>query len=162
MSRTIYTEKQRDPETNQLVTTRTISKTAKDKDAFVAMYIEHIGTMAKLPHYELQTLLCLTPHIDWDNGVISISSYVQDKILECSGLKYSSIRSALSRLAKRNFITKVKSNWYQINPELFWKGSELERDKQFQLIYQWDILDKDAKPKEKGIQQNKEFLMQKV
>lgn len=136
---TVYTSTEKDFETGEIKSTKFITKTVKTKEEFVILYMKHIALIAKLPHFELQTLLCLAPNIEWETGEFTLDSKTMSKITECSGLGEGSIRNAISKLKKKNIVQRKKTNWYQLNPDLFWKGSEIEREKQFTLSYQWNI-----------------------
>ena len=137
---TVYTAQILDHITGEIKESKFIKKSVKDVDEFLILYIKHIALIARLPHYQLQTLLCLAPCIEWNTGEFTLDTRTMDKIISCSGIKEQSIRNSVSALKKRNILQRIKSNWYKLNPDIFWKGSELERQKSFEVTYQWDIL----------------------
>lgn len=139
MKKTIYTHETVDATTGETSTIKTIRKEVKTKEEFVMLYIKHLALVAKLPHYALQTLLCISPVIEWETGEFSLTAKNMFEITNCSGLKETSIRNALTYLKKRNFITRKGNNWYQVNPNIFFKGTDLDRDKLFKLTYEWEI-----------------------
>jgi hypothetical protein len=139
MSQIVYSHQKINHETGEVTESKFVKKEVKSTDEFIFLYIKHIGTLAKLPSCELKTLICLSSHINWETGDIGLSPNIVDEVQNCSELTISSIRSAISRLAKKNFLQKVKNNWYRINPDIFWRGSEIKRQKMFELTYQWEI-----------------------
>lgn len=135
----VYTHHTVDGTTGEVIESKYVKKEVKDHEEFILMYMKHLGTIAKLPGYELRTLVALSQHVDWETGDIGISPNVMEKIQKLSELEISSIRSALSRLTKKNILRKEKNNWYKINPDIFWRGSQLTRQKMFEVTYQWEI-----------------------
>lgn len=137
--KTVYTHQKIDHLTGEVVESKFVKKEVKTREDFVLLYMHHIAALAKLPHYELKVLLSLAPVINWDSGDVEITAKIQQQLQETSGLTYATIKSAISRLAKKNLLKKVKNNWYEVNPEIFWRGSDIARQKQFSLTYQWTI-----------------------
>lgn len=136
---TVYTHQTLDHQTGEVLQSKFVKKEVKDVEEFVILYIKHIALIVQLPHYQLQTLLCLAPNIEWNTGEFTIDSKTMTNITQCSGLKEQSIRNSISQMKKKNIIQRIKTNWYKLNPDIFWRGSELERQKTFSVTYQWDV-----------------------
>jgi hypothetical protein len=64
MKQIVYSHQTVDHETGEVTESKYVKKEVKSIDEFVLLYIDHIGTMAKLPHSELKLLLCLSKHIN--------------------------------------------------------------------------------------------------
>lgn len=137
--KTIFTEDRLDFITGELKSKRWIKKQVQDREKFVLLYLEHIGLINKLPHSELKFLLCCASQIEWETNELSLSPKTMAAIIECSGLKESTIRNAVSRLTKKNILKRKVANWYILNPQIFFLGKELSRSKMFELTYQWEI-----------------------
>ena len=136
---TVYTHQTVDGSTGEVLETKFLKKEVKTTEEFVLLYIKHIGLLAQLPKYQLQTLLCLAPCIEWNTGEFTIDSRTMQKVTECTNLSPKTIRNSITKLKKLNIVQRVNTNWYKLNPDLFWKGSELERQKSFSLTYKWEI-----------------------
>lgn len=136
----VYTHQTLDHTTGEVVESKYVKKEVKSTEEFVMMYMKHISLMAQLSKTQLQTLLCIAPCIEWNTGDFTLDSRTMDKITSCNGLNQKSIRNAISSLSKRNIVQRIKTNWYRLNPDLFWKGTELERQKSFELTYRWEIV----------------------
>lgn len=137
----IFTEKRVDHQTGELIETKWITKEVATKDKFVALYIEHISMMNKLPYSEMKFLLCCAGVIEWNTNDLVLGPKVVEQLCSCSGLQMTTIRNAISSLSKKNFLKKKQSNWYILNPEIFFYGKEIERATMFELTYQWKIKD---------------------
>jgi hypothetical protein len=98
-----------------------------------------VNVIVRLPHSELKFLLAVLPHIKEYNNDFHIEETLMKSVIQCSGLKESTIRNAVSRLTRKNILKRKKANWYILNPEIFFKGKELARSKMFELTYQWAI-----------------------
>lgn len=140
MSQTVYTHIVMNQE-GELQEAKYIKKEVRSTSEFIQLYFEHVSTLAKLPRIEYSTLMCIIKHISWKDNDFQMGSKTMQEIVECSGLKVGSIHNALSRLTKRNILQRVKHGWYKLNPKIFWKGSELDRQKQFTLVYEWNIVE---------------------
>ena len=105
----------------------------------ISLNCQKIKILVTLPHFELRALLAILPHIKTETHDVEITAKVQQALEETSGLTYATIKSAISRIAKKNLLKKIKNNWYEVNPEIFWRGSDAARQKQFSLTYQWTI-----------------------
>ena len=53
-------------------------------------------------------------------------------------ISIGAVRNTISKLAKKGLFKKKKSNWYILNPNIFFKGNEIARAKVFELTYQWN------------------------
>jgi hypothetical protein len=139
MSQIVYTHQTIVHETGELRETKYVKKEVKDIQEFVILYLKHIALVAKLPASQLRTLLCLADNIEWATGEFTLDSRTMEKLTSCSGLQEQSIRNAVHEMKKRNILSRIKTNWYKLNPDVFWRGSELERQKTFDLTYRWEI-----------------------
>ena len=137
--KTVMTDTTLDFVTGEIKSKRWVKKEVKDRQQFVVLYLEHIGLINRLPHSELKFLLCCASQIEWESNELSLSPKTMAAIVECSGLKESTIRNAVSRLTKKNILSRKQANWYILNPEIFFKGKEIARAKMFELTYQWNI-----------------------
>lgn len=135
----IYTEKRVDHATGEVVETKWVTKEVASKEQFVILYIKHIALMNKLPYSEMKFLLCCSGVIEWNTNDLVLGPKVVEELCKCSGLQMTTIRNAVSSLTKKGFMKKKQSNWYILNPEIFFYGQDIERTKMFELTYQWKI-----------------------
>lgn len=141
--------------------TKYVDMQSKQKDPFYMGYLEHVGFIAKLPRYQLQTLLCVTKVLEYHTGEFQLGEKDMLVLTECSGLKEGSIRSAISHLKRKNIVQSKGRNWYVINPAIMWKGAESERETILEVIfrYQGGI---PQSPPESGIKSNEGFLLEQT
>lgn len=135
----LFTKTEKDKDGNETVT-KQIDFQVKTTDAFYIGYLEHIGFIAKLPHYQLQTLLCITKILEYQTGEFQLGEKDMVVLTECSGLKEGSIRSAVSHLKRKNILQSKGRNWYAINPGIMWKGNETNRQSVFELTWRWQVV----------------------
>lgn len=137
----IYREKRVDHATGEVTETKWVTRQVADKEQFVILYIKHIGLINKLPHSELKFLLCCAGVIEWNTNDLVLGPKVIKQLCECTGLTENTIRNAVYKLLKKNILQKKQSNWYVLNPDIFFYGRDMERTKMFELTYQWEIKD---------------------
>ena len=141
MKSTIYTQTVLDQETGELIPTRWIKKEVLTKEAFVRAYIKDLGILAKCSGAEQSTILCSLKYVEYNTNVLYINSLRRQEIAQCAGMTINTVNSAISRLVKKNILLKKASGTYLLNPQLFFFGTDLEREKVFCLSVKYVILD---------------------
>jgi hypothetical protein len=138
MATTVFTENVVNAETGELISKKWINKESS-RENFVLLYMEHIGTIAKLSQGQLATLVAIAELIEYNTGDFSLHPLAIQRVANSSKLSIGTIRNAITALKKKNLIQSKGTNWYTVNPKIFWKGTELERNKQFEVTYRWNI-----------------------
>lgn len=70
---------------------------------------------------------------------------VSDTICNKLSINNGRFRGLLSKCIRLGHIAKKKSNWYILNPNIFFKGNEIARAKMFEMSYRWEIKEKGFK-----------------
>lgn len=143
--KTIFSENTLDMETGELKQKKWVTTKVDKKDEFVALYMEHISIFSKLSATETKFLIGCTKYIEWNTNELVFSPKVMEGICEQSGLTAGSVRNSLSRCTQKGLFAKKKSNWYILNPNVFFKGNEIARAKMFEMSYRWEIKEKGFK-----------------
>lgn len=119
---------------------KTVTNTVlKGTDVFYRTYIKHIALINKLPPSEFKFLHSLAALVDWDTNEIAFTGIINDKICKLASMTDATRRSCLSRLCKKGFLRKVSYICYQLNPNIFFKGTDVERAKVLSVEYRWEV-----------------------
>lgn len=114
-------------------------KSVHSVDAFYRVFIEHVALTNRLPYAELKLLRAIASYVQWDTNYIVFGAHVNGKICIDANIKENTRRVCVHRLTQKNFLIKNAVNWYTLNPNIFFKGSDVERARSIRLSYQWDM-----------------------
>ena len=132
------------------------SVVSRGADVFYRVYVEHVGLISRLPPSEMKFLHAIAALVDWDTNEIAFTGSNNEKICSLGDMTDATRRSCLSRLCKKGFLRKVSYLCYQLNPKIFFKGTDVERANMLSLEYVWEINDDDKG--ESTIKPNSEYL----
>ena len=141
MIQTVYTQTVLDPETGELIPTKWIKKEVKNRDMFIRTYIQDLGILGKCSGAEQSTILCSLKYLEYNTNVLYINALRRKEICECSNITINTLNSSISRLVKKNILLKKSSGTYLLNPQLFFFGTDLEREKIFSLSIKYVVLE---------------------
>lgn len=122
---------------------RVFKKEVKSKEQFVQTYIRDVGVLLQCTKGQIDLLICIMKNqfIEFDTNEVILNSVRRKLLSECSGIKVSSIYSLFVGLkSKKVIVTDDKGKDY-LNPNLFFFGSELARDRMFSLKINYTIVD---------------------
>lgn len=139
MSKTIYTQTVIDPETGEVIPTKWITRKVKNTDVFIRTYIEDIGALAKCSGAEQSVIWCSLKYIDYNTNRLFIDTNRRKEFSECGGISINTVHSAIQRLVKKNILIKESNVSYLLNPSLFFFGTDLEREKVFDLTIRYIV-----------------------
>lgn len=139
MSTQVYTQTILDPHTGEIIPTKWIKKTVKNTEMFVRTYIEDIGCLSGCSGSEKTLVLAILKYVEYDTNKIYLDSERRKEICETWDMKMNTLNTAVSRLGKKNILIKYSSSGYILNPQLFFFGSDIAREKVFQLNIQYTI-----------------------
>jgi hypothetical protein len=112
----------------------------KDLDSFYKSYISHIALTNRLSHSELKLLRSIAAYVDWNDNSISFSPRLNKKIIVMADMTEATRRTTLCRLTAKNFLIKAGRGHYIINPNVFFRGDEVQRANVIKLNYKWEIV----------------------
>jgi hypothetical protein len=131
---------------------------SKGADVFYRVYVEHVGLINRLPPSEMKFLHAIAALVDWDTNEIAFTGTNNEKICSLGDMTDATRRSCLSRLCKKGFLRKVSYLCYQLNPTIFFKGTDVERANILSLEYVWEIDGLKEKKKKSAVKPNEEYL----
>ena len=140
-SQTVFTETKVDQTTGELIPTRWIKRSVQNAEMFIRTYVEDMGKLAKCSGAEQSVILCCLKYLDYNTNIMYLDSLRRDEICVCGALKKSTVNTSISRLVKKNILIKESNSKYILNPKLFFFGSDIERDKVFQLTISYQIVE---------------------
>ena len=89
---------------------------------FVKMYIKDIGKLMDLNKSDDKVLFCLLRSMDYSNTVV-VDIYTKTKIMEELSMPINTINASIKNLHNAGILSRVIHGRYQVNPDLFAKGS---------------------------------------
>jgi len=133
--------------THRSVNGRVESKYQKEKKGFCKFYEEvweELGKKRALTPPETHLLTMLFPYCETNTNYLVTKSKEDKRPLEIADIAgivdkdESQVRRILKSLMRKNMVARVESGQYLkfvINPELYWKGGDLEQYKSFRLMF---------------------------
>jgi len=141
MAQIVYTNIQEDYQKGEILSRTYLKKECKNQEMFIRTYIQDIALLAKCSGAEQSVVLCCLKYLDYATNSLSITGKKRTEIAECSGLKANTVNTAIARLVKKNIFIKRGAGEYLLNPTLFFFGSDIDRNKLFELKIQYIIRD---------------------
>jgi hypothetical protein len=120
----------------------------KDQDSFFRIYITHVADLNKLSNTEKKFLLAVAALVEFNTNQICFNGNTNPKLCDIAGISEGVRRSLVSKLTKKGMFVKVGYLVYQLNPNFFFRGSDVDRSNILSMEYRWNIVDsKDEMPK---------------
>jgi len=102
-------------------------KTKVEKDKFFVIYLKYLSSFYGLTSaLDIKLLIKMCELSEYNEGKVVISTGVRCDIMKELKTASSNISRSLKSLKNKSLITGDKGVYY-INPQLFWKGSEVTR-----------------------------------
>jgi hypothetical protein len=140
MERTVFTSTQYEGSTGEVTKNVVIKKKVKTQEQFVQAYCEDLGSLLKCSNGQINLLIALInlQYIEFNTNEIVVTPARRDIIAEKINLGTGAIYNAISALKKKNIILNNGKQMF-LNPKLFFYGSDLAREKMFQLSIDYTI-----------------------
>lgn len=113
--------------------TKAVVYTVENEPAYVKMYLNDLSKLLDLPKAHTDLLYILMTMMDYEN-IVTLSPRKRDRICQQLNITKQSLANNLHKLAKVDAVRSVGRGEYQLNPELFAKGSWADI-KNLQLSY---------------------------
>lgn len=142
-TRTVYQKDNIDFTTGEVTSTSRIIKKEIKKETFLMCYIEDICTLAKCPQSEVAIVLGCLKYIEYNTNELVLTAARRKEIAQDINIKDNTFKMGMSRLYKRNIFVKLGEPGYEriyLNPRLFFKGSDLERENVLTLTLQYNLI----------------------
>lgn len=137
--KTIYTENTLDIDTGEVIPKRWITRKVENTEMFIRTYVEDIGSLAKCSGAEQSVILCCLKYLDYNTNRLYLDKQRRLEICKCSGIKENTVNTVIPRLVKKNILIKESNAAYLLNPKLFFFGTDISREKLFDLNIRYEI-----------------------
>jgi hypothetical protein len=112
------------------------------QEEFIKFYLEDMSGLMRIKgDVEWKVLIWLYKFSGWNNGEVVLDISKKVLIAEYAGVKLQSISDALTRLVKKFILIKGARLYYKLNPEYFFKGEDIEREKVLKIHLEYNIED---------------------
>lgn len=140
MSKVIYTENNINPETGEVEQKRFITRQVKDNETFYRTYAEDLGSLLKCSKGEIHFIVCVLNlrFVEYNTNEVVLNTARRKDISGCSGLSEQSIYNFVSSLKRKQILIQKDKHLY-LNPKLFFFGSDIEREKIFELTIKYKL-----------------------
>ena len=110
------------------------------QEEFIKFYLDDMSGFMKIKgDVELKVLMWMFKLTGWNNSQVVMDLSKKEEIAEQSEVKVQSISDALTRLSKKGILLKGRRLYYQLNPEYFFKGEDIEREKVLKVHIEYNI-----------------------
>lgn len=137
--KTVYTDIKKDYTTGEIIESRKIVKQVATREAFILMYVQDIAKLHTLSHAAYRLLVTLATYVEYNTNEFYLNMKRKEEIVNMTGLKFNTISQCLTRLVKKNLLIRVSNSTYQMNPNLFFKGEDMERAKYLEMTIRYEI-----------------------
>lgn len=140
MKTLVYQENQPDLQTGELVPVRTITREVESKERFLKMYVEDIAPYINCTNSEKNLIGCLSNlgYIEYNTNEIILSSHRREQLASCANIQINSLNNSISRMLKKHIFIKDGKRML-LNPTFFFVGEEIERAKQLNLLFKYNM-----------------------
>lgn len=140
MQKTLYVERTVDNESGEVLKTKTITRKTDKVEHFVKAYIEDLGSIIGCSNSEKNLILCLLQlgYVEYESNEIVLNLSRKENLSCCAKINSRSMHNTLYRLIKKNIIIR-SGKQLMLNPKLFFSGTEIQRDKLFELKIRYEI-----------------------
>lgn len=109
------------------------------RDDFIKFYVMNTATLLGLKDHELRLLLALLEHMKYNNAIY-MTKEVKALIGKSLGRSPQRISDTLTDLVKKEALYRMSNGHYAMNPDLFFKGDDINRIALFKRITEIKIV----------------------
>lgn len=118
------------PDTGEFVSMNVISIQERDFN-FHKIWLEHVfNSLGLIGNQKTRLAFWIIDHLDSENKLCL--TYRQ--IVDSTGISYQTVAFTMKSLMECNFLVRINSGTYQVNPSVIWKGSHSSR---MNVLYQY-------------------------
>ncbi len=111
----------------------------KDHEEFLFQYKKHLLILLKLNGNEYKVITWCSHNCMFNTNEIVLSISVKKRLAKDANLSLGSVNNAISSLSKRNFLIRLDTSHYKVNPEVNWKGHSKARDKNLSIHIKYKV-----------------------
>lgn len=135
----VYTENNLDADSGELISRKWITRQNVQRQNFVIMYLDDLSKLNKLSPATSKLMQALCVYLEYDTNEFYLNPQRKKELIEYTGLKLDTINQGITTMVKKNLLIRINTGTYQMNPLVFFKGSELQRAKYLELIIRYEI-----------------------
>lgn len=135
----VYAENTVDTDTGELTTRKWITRSNVPRQNFVLMYLDDLGKLNKLSPATTKLMQALCVYLEYNTNEFYLNPQRRQELVEYTNLKLETINQGITKMVKKNLLIRVSTGTYQMNPLIFFKGSEIERAKYLELTIRYEI-----------------------
>src|SRR5271155_292797 len=124
---TVFEHTEVDYQTGAVAKYKSIKKVTRTTQEFLLAYVEAISKLAGCSGSQLKVVLACLRYVDYNTNELLLNPNRRNQICELTGLKRDTVNTVISKLYKKNIFIRENKTSY-LNPHLFFKGRDLERD----------------------------------
>lgn len=118
------------PDTGELQTMNVISIQDRDFN-FHKVWLDHVfGILGLIGNKKTNLAFWIIDHLDSENKLCMTYRQISD----ASGISLKTVMLTMQVLLRSNFLVRINSGTYQVNPTVIWKGSHGRR---MNVLYQY-------------------------
>ncbi len=96
--------------------------TASNEPNYIKLYIDDLMRLKDLPKSTNGFFMAILKTMDYENKVY-ITKHVRQQIIKNMGIGESTLRRLLDNCIKKGLMTKIDSNTFFLNPNIFGRGT---------------------------------------
>jgi hypothetical protein len=117
-----------------------VTKEVKNTEKFLLAYMEDIGKLIGCTKGEITIVLACLQFVDYNTNELVLTPVRRSKICAMTKMTKDSFYTTVGRLYKKNIFIRENNTVY-LNPKLFFRGKDIEREKWFSIHLNYKILD---------------------
>lgn len=138
--RTVFEHTEIDYQTGELIKHKSVKKVTQTTGDFLLAYVEAIGKLAGCSGTQVKVVLACLSYVDYNTNELLLNPNRREQISNLTHLAKDTVNTAISQLYKKHIFIRENKTSY-LNPHLFFKGKDLERDTWFRIHFDYKILD---------------------
>lgn len=111
------------------------------RDDFIKFYTTNTGALLGLKDHELRLMLALLENVQYSNAIF-MTKETKTVIGEKLKLSTQRISDTLTQLVKKEALYRMSNGHYTMNPNLFFKGDDINRLALLKRIIEIKVVDK--------------------
>ncbi len=139
MKQHIYTSSVIDGDSGEVVRKQWITRKAVNTEHFIKLYLDDLRLLSKLSNADYRLLFNIVIYLEYNTNMFFLTKGRREELAQICDLKMSTINCSVARLVKKNLLIKIDSSQYQMNPNIFFTGEELERAKILEMTIRYEI-----------------------
>lgn len=113
-----------------------------DRRYFMMVYLENMASVFKIKSpVQLRVLLWLWQVSEFETNKVFIIKSVKEEMAKELDYNYKTVENAVSQLSKTKMLIRRDRGTYYLNPDHFFKGSEIARSKAVKVIFSYQFSD---------------------